>query len=757
MDQRTPLWDDFLTDAAAIYRWSTQCLEHLLTLSRSTIAPDIHELVVAEVDRRSRSHVEELSFHDLSIPIVVTNGRMDAWSTPGLMFWFGLRESPSETPALRVRRLWTVAIESNFRASVDLALRQCPHSEHLFLDIEHGPLFSDDPLSGESASLPAAVWAGWYLNGVWPEEPLAISGRLDQHGRVHPVLGIPEKLAGARGRGVPWLVVPQSPSSDDPEGLIAVSCDPPYDTLTKWVERCESILLAHGIRMQPHPRLRKNWAEKAHRLTGGRDEFAQKISRLADRADEHMNRSLDLERRLHMRLREYTRHYESFCSREQLDAQLKELRQVLESSPPNRNLSLRVARLHLACGLFEDVVSDLEPYTGDADAECLRILGTALTKLHEKSPENEDYLLRGRTYLEQALEADPDSADAAATLAGTYRKADSETARKYYAMAHEQDPSDPYPLGNLVEFEMHNAPPQAVIERYRESLDQATERCLFRINVGNDGPWPYFDLGKFAMWMGRDYESLGAYMRGALAAKAPWQIDSALKSLIPDTTLDAPFVARRFARRTLKLVNTIRHSDAQANHTSVTVQPPVIIVCGHCASELPNHCSQLMREVFGGYSGTLISGGTTSGISGMVGELAESTESIHAIGYLPKVIPGDVYLDSRYSEHRRSTSEKFSPDEPLTYWQDIFESGINPQQVRLFVIGGGALTAFECQLALAVRASVVCVEHQPGTAIEKLMTDPLWHAKHPNIEQYPPDADDQNIARIRRALLISKD
>ena len=102
---------------------------------------------------------------------------------------------------------------------------------------------------------------------------------------------------------------------------------------------------------------------------------------------------------------------------------------------------------------------------------------------------------------------------------------------------------------------------------------------------------------------------------------------------------------------------------------------------------------------------------------------AKYSSTIRTIGYVPRLTPTDVSVDTRYSEIRYTEGDDFSTLEPLKYWGDIIASGILPSQVKLLGLNGGTITAFEYRIALALGAYVAVVRDSGGEAAKLLMDD----------------------------------
>jgi hypothetical protein len=164
------------------------------------------------------------------------------------------------------------------------------------------------------------------------------------------------------------------------------------------------------------------------------------------------------------------------------------------------------------------------------------------------------------------------------------------------------------------------------------------------------------------------------------------------------------------------------------------LRAPVVIIAGYCDRPAPPQHEAALLAAFGGFRGTIISGGTAAGIVETVGLLqATYPHALATVGYVPRQLPGRVRLEPRYGEHRRTPGVKFSTLEPLQYWADLTASGIAPHAVRVLAIGGGKITAFECQMALAFGSQVALVE-LPGAQAAGFLRELGWTG-HPHYRQ----------------------
>jgi hypothetical protein len=159
----------------------------------------------------------------------------------------------------------------------------------------------------------------------------------------------------------------------------------------------------------------------------------------------------------------------------------------------------------------------------------------------------------------------------------------------------------------------------------------------------------------------------------------------------------------------------------------------VIIVAGGTDSAIEKEMERYrdhLLKAFETFQGTIISGGTMTGIPGIVGVLKEELDQkgksqLVALGYLPASIPKDVKVDDRYDELIYTEGSEFSPRQLLQNWIDLIATGGKPQDVLVFGINGGEIAALEYRLALALGATVGLIQSS-GRAVKELIPDANW-------------------------------
>jgi hypothetical protein len=172
-------------------------------------------------------------------------------------------------------------------------------------------------------------------------------------------------------------------------------------------------------------------------------------------------------------------------------------------------------------------------------------------------------------------------------------------------------------------------------------------------------------------------------------------------------------------------------------------QTPVIIVAGGASLMEEWKCEQYSEyicELELDFNGTIISGGTTAGIPGLVGKEKVKRQKyikFELLAYLPKKLPGDAVKSYAYDHIYETESDCFSALEILSCWNDLVISGINPSEILLIGIDGGQISYMEFQIALSLGATVGLINYS-GRAVFDFLQDKRWK-DHPKLMRLPKD------------------
>lgn len=438
--------------------------------------------------------------------------------------------------------------------------------------------------------------------------------------------------------------------------------------------------------------------------------------------------------RIQSGLRTYVASYGAYLNETQLKNEIDILESVLTCDPENADLAHRIGKLAMELGDWQKAIDIFSKYVGSGYQPILRDLGVVLCKLNAGDP-NGELFRQGRKYLEIASAPPYQDSDALASLAGTWKKHDEAKTRDLYRQAFEQDPTDPYAVSNYLVYEIIHQRDLAPASLMSPSLTAAIQRSRDQAEVGMNMPWAYYNLGIFQLLLGHPYESLTAYAQAIQLSASDWIIETSLRSLEKLSVVQEKLHGYEWVRRALMLGRAVKFQDGPslaqlkglATPDVSAIPTPVVIVAGGTADNVRvEDYRSLLLEGFQSFRGAILGGGTTAGVSGLIGAVqAAYPQSIDTIGYIPATLPPGAALDPRYRQVRSTDAQDFSALEPIQYWIDLVSSGIPPQQVKLVGINGGEIAAFEYRFALMLGASVGVIESS-GREAARLFKDPYW-------------------------------
>ncbi len=185
------------------------------------------------------------------------------------------------------------------------------------------------------------------------------------------------------------------------------------------------------------------------------------------------------------------------------------------------------------------------------------------------------------------------------------------------------------------------------------------------------------------------------------------------------------------------------------NQFSIKKEPfktPVVIVAGGASdmdADKVKDYREYIVELMHDFNGTIISGGTTAGAPGLVGQVKAEIQKNDPVrfdleAYLPQKLPADAVKSLSYDKFHETSSDHFSALDILVCWADLIaRSGIHPEDVILIGIDGGKIATMEYQIALSLGAKVALVGYS-GRAVTDFLQDKSWK-NHVNLLQLPND------------------
>jgi tetratricopeptide (TPR) repeat protein len=506
-----------------------------------------------------------------------------------------------------------------------------------------------------------------------------------------------------------------------------------HERLARWVERDDATSGDHG-------RIGHHLAE-AHRYQTELRHTGSHTSALARDAAAHL--LADAQRALRIGDR---------AAAEKTPGHTMELLSPLGPETGAADLSLMetAAKVLLTMGRWRDAVELLTPYVELGHGPLLRDLGVALCQLHRARPSSPEYV-EGQRLLEIAGAPPNRDGDALASLAGTWKGVDDRRAQEFYRRCLDLDPSDPYALGNVLEYEVAISGDLRIVETMREQVARAGRRCRAQADEGSNLPWAFFDAGKFALLQGQPMKAIRSYAKAVHLTTADHMLVTSAASLDRLDVEGTEIPGLTWARQLLALARLVRFPSstspigfgAATPIQGVDERTSVVMLAGGTDPTfdgwLQRH-GKTVADGFRGFRGVVISGGTADGVSGLAASLRESHgETITAVGYLPADIPAGTEIDLRYDELRHGSEPGFTIAESLQAWADLIASGAGPNTIKLLGINGGEIAGAEYRVALALGCPVGIVGGS-GREADRLLADGDWFAV-PHLTRLEPDVE----------------
>ena len=454
----------------------------------------------------------------------------------------------------------------------------------------------------------------------------------------------------------------------------------------------------------------------------------------------------------------YVSDYGAYMCGEQMGNEIELLTTVFDNERDKEirlALAMRIAMIARAAGKRNTVIDTLKPFACTKNPDVLRELGNALCQGNRMRPKCPAFS-RGQKYLEEAMERNPEDAQAVALLARSWELAKSHygEVRRLYRKAFEIDPTNPRRLASFVEHELASEKSASLLQPLAPALHSAIRTCREYADMGIELPWAFFAMGKFYLFLEQPYESLAAYAKGLDLSHGLDEhiqdeiLTSQLRSLRRLSPVADKLPGHEWICRLLLVGKSAkpRHKTGPAELRRLARghferSRPVIILAGLCAGLSRGDTASYrkgLKEAFADFDGVLVSGGTTAGVSGLAGSLAQlKGRGFEVVGYRPRRLPKGAKRDTRYDGFVTTDSNDFSPLDPLQMWIDLAASGVDPSKVRLLGIGGGSIAAFEYRLALSLGAKVAVVQNSGGAA-SQVVADRDW-AETPGFLSLPRD------------------
>ncbi len=541
--------------------------------------------------------------------------------------------------------------------------------------------------------------------------------------------------------------------------VMGISIDPGLRGL-----RCEiqvSTFLQHVWATVGHDRIYKSNLRIPRQIERKSAETAALLE-MADAAFDATAASLD----------RYQLAFEASLPPQKLAQEIERWQAVLAADPHGRSrdeLLHRIGRLHLAAARATTAYNIMRPLAESKRADLRRELGRAALlagKLDE-----------ARRHLAAAIALDDKDWLTHKCMGDAHLAGDPAGALAHYVKAHELKPDEPQLLCPLLECDLRVKCDSRVLRLMRGSLQAGIEECQRRIELQVHLPQAYFEHGRLALYLdpARPYDAMAAYARAVATCRHCQELEAELaavqriiealqtgeeygeleeceslqgfiwvrefmrvalvakaRAIVRDPLAEAALPKRLLAAARRWQDGRLLAGIATPGKPS-TFAEPILIVAGGCAPEAQDDirsCRSLLNRALRGFTGTVIGGGTTAGISGLTARMLGNMPGVTLLGYLPASEhrpPEDRIARAYQIIETRGCG--YTPLGPLQTWADLLRAGVAPEDVHVLGVNGGDLAGFEYRLALAL-GGVVGVVQGSGRAAERMLPDPFWQTAH---------------------------
>lgn len=538
----------------------------------------------------------------------------------------------------------------------------------------------------------------------------------------------------------------------------------PKELLTRKAEIQVRTLLQHAWADISHDRIYKSnltvpkrWKRESARLAA--------VLEKADDAFASMSETLDA----------YASNYSVLLCENKLKSEIQTLTTILKVEPEQKNKpshALKLAKAQAAAGEWTAVVDLLKPYLSVADADDITIeYAFALCRLHKDNVAASSFDKGQKLLAKVADTVQPAQASDSEVSLATHRQARAwhllgitqswskgkgRLAKEAFRHAYELTPTNPYYFLKFVEYEIKSRTEMTFISMLKPGILEAIHTCRCHIEIGLELVNAYFAIARAYYILSEPDQCLNAYAKtvdlllNGNSCILSDRLDEELQALSNLQGVNPSLFILCFNLLHLARWQKFANEDSKSIIEKLRLykgkwQKPILIIAGgaeYMALQSAHHYFGLVQEALSYFQGTVISGGTTSGIPGEVGMVAEhltnqQCKEFELIGYLPKKLPSDAKISPHYDHLIHTDAKQFSAKELIAYWIDLLTAEVNPSEVLVLGINGGRIADLEYRLALAFGAVVGLVQNS-GRAAAGLPADPDWR-NHKNIVELAED------------------
>jgi ppGpp synthetase/RelA/SpoT-type nucleotidyltranferase len=338
---------------------------------------------------------------------------------------------------------------------------------------------------------------------------------------------------------------------------------------------------------------------------------------------------------------------------------------------------------------------------------------------------------------------------------------ETERVAELFTRAHNIMPENPLYLVSLIESIVLNNQNMAEynISLFKTNISQAISKLEELIDIGIKRVTAFFAIGHCYMFLKNEAGCISAYASAVeailcgkyLTSRANIIAEIALIGKLKSRNPKLSEQVKLYLNMAMYLTPGKNERDGYLNNISQfsqrngQIKTPIVIVAGGASkmdvSKVDDYAGYI-KELMHGFKGTIISGGTTAGIPGLVGDLKAEIQKNSPVefdldAYLPAILPDDAVKSPFYDTFYETAADNFSALDILVCWADLIASGIEPKDVILIGIDGGKIATLEYKIALSIGAKVALVAYS-GRAVSDFLQDKNWR-NHRNLLQLPND------------------
>jgi ppGpp synthetase/RelA/SpoT-type nucleotidyltranferase len=180
---------------------------------------------------------------------------------------------------------------------------------------------------------------------------------------------------------------------------------------------------------------------------------------------------------------------------------------------------------------------------------------------------------------------------------------------------------------------------------------------------------------------------------------------------------------------------------------SVYLTGNVLVVAGKSGSmesKQQEEYEYYIKDALRDFEGTVISGGTNTGLPGIVGIITAKLRELDTLnydllGYMPKNLPQNVKRGNGYDGYITSDTQSFSFLDAFKYWVDILLNEVPYNKILVFGINGKVISELEYTFALSLGINVALIDKSGGAA-DNIIQNPLWQQES-DLLLLPGDSD----------------